>query len=172
MEQVTRRNFIKFSSAAVIATASTGLLSNVTRGDVAEEGVEEIEGLEWNKAPCRFCGTGCSAMIGTKDGKIESVKGDPESPVNRGLLCVKGYGLLKIQNGSDRLTDPLILATPKSDPDPKYRKASWGEALDLIANKMASVRAEHGPESVAMFGSGQFSKTPASLSTQLLSETC
>lgn len=50
MEQVTRRNFIKFSSAAVIATASTGLLSNVTRGDVAEEGVEEIEGLEDRKS--------------------------------------------------------------------------------------------------------------------------
>lgn len=156
MEQVTRRNFIKFSSAAVVATASTGLLSNVTRGDVAEEGVEEVAGLEWNKIPCRFCGTGCSTLIGTKDGKIESVKGDPESPVNRGLLCVKGYGLLKIQNGDDRLTDPLILATPKSDPEPRYRKASWDEALDLIADKMATARAEHGPSSVAMFGSGQW----------------
>jgi nitrate reductase NapA len=156
MEQITRRNFIKFSSAAVIASASTGLLSNVTRGDVAEEGVEEIEGLEWNKIPCRFCGTGCGTLIGTKDGKIESVKGDPEAPVNRGLLCVKGYGLLKIQDGSDRLTDPLILVTPKSDPEPRYRKASWDEALDLIASKMADARANHGPSSVAMFGSGQW----------------
>ena len=156
MEQLTRRNFIKFSSAAVIATASTGLLSNVTRGDVAEEGAEEVEGLEWNKIPCRFCGTGCSTLIGTKDGKIESVKGDPESPVNRGLLCVKGYGLLKIQDGPDRLTDPLILVTPKSDPEPRYRKASWNEALDLIADKMATAREEHGPKSVAMFGSGQW----------------
>lgn len=156
MEQVTRRNFIKFSSAAVVATASTGLLSNVTRGDVAEEGAEEIEGLEWNKIPCRFCGTGCGTLIGTKDGKIESVKGDPEAPVNRGLLCVKGYGLLKIQDGSDRLTDPLILVSPKSDPEPRYRKASWNEALDLVASKMADAREQHGPASVAMFGSGQW----------------
>ncbi len=157
MRQISRRNFIKFSSAAVAVTASTGLLTNVTRGDVAEENVEEIDGLEWNKIPCRFCGTGCSTLIGTKDGKIEAVKGDPESPVNRGLLCVKGYGLLKIQDGKDRLTDPLILATPKSDPGPpKYRKASWSEALDLVASKMASTKAEHGAASVAMFGSGQW----------------
>ena len=118
MEQLTRRSFIKFSSAALIASASTGLLSNVTRGDVTEEGSEELEGVEWNKVPCRFCGTGCSTLIATRDGEIVSVKGDPESPVNKGLLCVKGYGTLKIQNGPDRLTDPLILATPKSDPGP------------------------------------------------------
>ena len=157
MQQLTRRTFIKFSSAALVASATTGLLSNVTRGDVTEEGSEELEGVDWNKAPCRFCGTGCSTLIGTKDGEIVSVKGDPESPVNRGLLCVKGYGLLKVQNGPDRLTDPLILATPKSDPGPpKYRKATWDEALDLIADKMATAKKEFGPSSVAMFGSGQW----------------
>jgi len=95
MTQVTRRKFIQFSSAAFAASAATGLLKNVTRGDVSD-GVEDLEGVEWNKVPCRFCGTGCSTLIATKDGEIVSVKGDPESPVNKGLLCVKGYGTLKI----------------------------------------------------------------------------
>ncbi len=157
MREVTRRSFIKYSSAAVVASVGTGLLSNVTRGDVLEESSEEANGVVWDKAPCRFCGVGCSVMIATKDGEIVSVKGDPESPVNRGLLCVKGYGLLKIQNGPDRLTDPLILATSKSDPGPpKYRKATWDEALDLIADKMRAAEAEFGPESISMFGSGQW----------------
>lgn len=157
MEQVNRRKFLKYSTAAIAASLGAGLLPDITYGDVMQDGTEALEGVEWNKAPCRFCGTGCSTMIGTKDGEIVSVKGDPEGPVNQGLLCAKGYGLLKIQNGADRLTTPMILVTSKSDPGPpKYRKASWDEALDLITEKISSAKATYGPGSVAMFGSGQW----------------
>ncbi|MEZ5289901.1 MAG: hypothetical protein R2745_02355 [Vicinamibacterales bacterium] len=44
---------------------------------------------------CRFCGTGC-IQVGTRDDRIVAVKGDPTSPVNRGLLCVKGYANAQI----------------------------------------------------------------------------
>lgn len=158
MTQVSRRSFIKFSMAAAATTAGARLLSDqLTSGDTTPVSDPQLQGVEWNKAPCRFCGTGCSALVGTKNGEIVSVKGDPESPVNKGLLCVKGYGLLKIQNGDDRLTDPLIRVNPKGDPEgPKYRKASWDEALNLIADKMKQAKEEHGVGSISMFGSGQW----------------
>ena len=157
MEHISRRKFLKLSSASLFATVAAATVPNVTRGDVTADNAAQLQGVEWNKAPCRFCGTGCSALIGTRDGKIVSVKGDPEGPVNQGLLCVKGYGLLKIQGGKDRLTDPLIRVTPKGQPgEPRFRRASWDEALDLIADKMKTAKAEHGASSISMFGSGQW----------------
>ena len=67
----------------------------------AENAAEK--GWRWDKAACRFCGTGCGVMIATKEGKIVAVKGDPEAPVNRGLNCIKGYFNAKIMYGADRI---------------------------------------------------------------------
>jgi nitrate reductase (cytochrome) len=64
--------------------------------------------LTWSKAPCRFCGTGCSVMVATKAGRVVATHGDVKSEVNRGLNCVKGYFLSKIMYGEDRLTTPLL----------------------------------------------------------------
>ena len=65
-------------------------------------------GWRWDKAVCRFCGTGCGIMVATKDDRIVAVKGDPAAPVNRGLNCIKGYFNAKIMYGEDRLKTPLL----------------------------------------------------------------
>ncbi len=62
----------------------------------------------WGKAPCRFCGTGCSVQVAIDGGKVVAVRGDAESPVNRGLLCAKGYALPSVLYGADRFTRPLL----------------------------------------------------------------
>ena len=122
--------------------------------DVDGQGLEDVV---WDKAPCRFCGTGCSVLVGVRDNDIVAVKGDPESTVNRGLLCAKGYRLNKIHSAVDRLKKPLIRVSPKSVSEgAEFREASWDEALDLIAGKYRDAIEQHGPESVAMFGSGQW----------------
>ncbi|MCV6070275.1 periplasmic nitrate reductase subunit alpha, partial [Escherichia coli] len=64
--------------------------------------------ITWDKAPCRFCGTGCSVLVGTQNGKVVATQGDPEAPVNKGLNCIKGYFLSKIMYGQDRLTQPML----------------------------------------------------------------
>ncbi len=68
--------------------------------------------VRWDKAPCRFCGTGCAVMVGVQDGRVVATQGDPEAPVNRGLNCIKGYFLSKIMYGEDRLTRPLLRMKP------------------------------------------------------------
>lgn len=64
--------------------------------------------IHWDKAPCRFCGTGCSVLVGSQDGRVVATQGDPDAPVNRGLNCIKGYFLSKIMYGQDRLTQPML----------------------------------------------------------------
>ncbi|MBS0261225.1 MAG: molybdopterin-dependent oxidoreductase [Planctomycetes bacterium] len=108
--------------------------------------------LTWSKAPCRFCGVGCGVEVGVDAGRVVAVRGDEASPVNRGLLCAKGYHLPGILYGKDRLTEPL-LRRPNGQ---GWEKISWDAALDLIASKYTEALAQHGPESVAMYGSGQW----------------
>jgi len=108
--------------------------------------------LTWHKAPCRFCGTGCGVEVGVRDGKALSVRGDEASPVNRGLLCVKGYHLPGFLYGEDRLRYPML-----RNPDGNgFSRISWDEALDLVAQKFGAALEQHGPESVAVYGSGQW----------------
>jgi nitrate reductase NapA len=106
--------------------------------------------LTWTKAPCRYCGTGCGVEVGVKDGRVLAVRGDVKSPVNRGLLCVKGYHLPGMLYGEDRLEYPMLRDGGG------WKRISWDEALDLVAAKYQEALDQHGPESVAIYGSGQW----------------
>ena len=100
---LTRREFAK-AQAAAIAAAAAGLPIASTASNLITDAEQTT--LDWNKAPCRFCGTGCSVMVATKNGRVVATHGDVKAEVNRGLNCVKGYFLSKIMYGSDRLTQP------------------------------------------------------------------
>jgi nitrate reductase NapA len=90
--------------------------------------------VRWDKAPCRFCGTGCSVMVGVQDGRVVATQGDPDAPVNRGLNCIKGYFLSKIMYGKDRLTTPLLRKkNGQYDKNGEFVPVSWDEAFDLMA---------------------------------------
>jgi nitrate reductase NapA len=111
-----------------------------------------LANVAWAKAPCRYCGTGCGVEVGIQDGKVVAVRGDEKNPVNRGLLCVKGYHLPAMLYGQDRLTKPL-----RRNSDGKgFEPVSWDEALELIASRFKETLTAHGPEAVAVYGSGQW----------------
>ncbi|MFT7560380.1 MAG: nitrate reductase NapA [Flavobacteriales bacterium] len=113
--------------------------------------------LTWSKAPCRFCGTGCSVNVATKNGRVVATHGDIKSPVNRGLNCVKGYFLSKILYGNDRLTKPLLrMKNGQYDKEGDFTEVEWDTAFDVMAEKFKKVLKEKGPEAVGMFGSGQW----------------
>ncbi len=151
---ITRRDFIK-SQAAMAAAAAAGVTLPVSTQLMAAEG---DEGIRWDKAPCRFCGTGCSVLVGVKDGMVVASQGDPDAPVNRGLNCIKGYFLPKIMYGKDRLTQPLLRKTNgKFDKNGQFEPVSWDEAFDVMAEKWKeALKKENGVTRVGMFGSGQW----------------
>lgn len=115
-----------------------------------EAPADRLRDLDWAKAPCRYCGTGCGVEVGVRDGRVQAVRGDENSPVNKGLLCVKGYHLPAMLYGKDRLTRPMLRQNGVLEP------ISWDEALDLIAEKFGAALEEKGPNGVAMYGSGQW----------------
>ena len=152
--KMTRRDYIK-ATASATAAAAAGLATSAQAANVITE-ADKI-GLRWDKAPCRFCGTGCSVMLATKQGRIVASHGDVLSPVNRGLNCVKGYFLSKIMYGEDRLTKPLLRKkNGRYDKNGDFEPVTWDEAFDIMAEKFKAALKKHGPSGVGMFGSGQW----------------
>jgi nitrate reductase NapA len=120
-------------------------------------GAAEPAGWRWDRGVCRFCGTGCGIQVATADGRVVGVKGDPASPVNRGLLCVKGYALPQIQYGADRLTRPLLrMKNGAFDKKGDFVPVSWRQAFDVMEREWKRVHRELGPTGVAIMGSGQY----------------
>ncbi len=149
-----RRTFLKMQAAATAAVAAGISTSTEATNLVADS---SITGLNWNKAPCRFCGTGCSVNVATKNGKVVATHGDITCEVNRGLSCVKGYFLSKIMYGKDRLTQPLLrMKNGKFHKDGDFTLVSWEQAFDIMEEKYKAALNAKGPESIGMFGSGQW----------------
>jgi nitrate reductase NapA len=152
--KLTRRQYIK-ANAVAIAAAAAGMPVPALAANIVTE--KDKTRLKWSKAPCRFCGTGCSVMVAAKSGRVVATHGDTKSEVNRGLNCVKGYFLSKILYGQDRLTRPLLrMSQGKYDKNGEFTPVSWDQAFDIMAEKFKQAIAEKGPTAVGMFGSGQW----------------
>lgn len=134
-----RRTFL--GASALIAAAT------LVRGARAGDGDDDVDldALDWHKAPCRFCGTGCHVEIGVESGAVVAIRGDRNAEVNRGLLCVKGYHVGLALYGADRLTRPLLRKRGELVP------VSWAEAIDVIAQRVL-----RDPKGFAIYGSGQW----------------
>ncbi|AWX14846.1 periplasmic nitrate reductase subunit alpha [Mergibacter septicus] len=146
---LTRRNFIK-SNAAAAAVAAAGMSIPVKMVEAAEQSIK------WEKAVCRFCGTGCGVLVGTQNGRVVASQADPEAEVNRGLNCIKGYFLPKIMYGKDRLTQPLLrMKDGQYSKDGEFQPVSWDTAFTIMADKFKTAMAKNGKNAVGCFTSGQ-----------------
>lgn len=99
------------------------------------------------KSVCRICHGGCGALITVQDGKVVKVSGDPDSPMSKGWMCIKGLSTPEIANHPDRLHTPLRRKQGKSQ---GWETISWQDALDEISNRVAKIQQETGPESIAL----------------------
>ncbi|MCB9832641.1 MAG: molybdopterin-dependent oxidoreductase [Planctomycetes bacterium] len=153
MTDITRRNFLGSLGLISAGTLITGCGEQADAKQKSKQDEAAMPAdLKWDKAPCRYCGTGCGVEVGVDpQGKVRAVRGDEKNPVNRGLLCAKGYHLPGLLYGADRLTKPQLRQR-----DGSLKNISWDEAYDLIARKYKEAIAQHGVESVGIYGSGQW----------------
>jgi assimilatory nitrate reductase catalytic subunit len=96
------------------------------------------------KTTCPYCGVGCGLVVSNDAGRI-SVAGDPVHPANFGRLCSKGYALGETLDLDNRLLHPQV----------DGRVTNWDTALDTVASRLKAIIAEHGPDAVAFYVSGQ-----------------
>ncbi|MGE5649144.1 MAG: molybdopterin-dependent oxidoreductase [Bacillota bacterium] len=111
--------------------------------------------LRESRTTCCYCGVGCGMIVEADGAQIVGVRGDPDHPANFGRLCTKGSTL--------HLTADPVLQQQARALHPEMRaarglpraRASWEDALDFVAKKIADTLREHGPDSVGFYISGQ-----------------
>lgn len=154
MPDIDRRTFMKLTAMGAATAAAEQLHAASLRDGLAGKSVSlpllttpaiAADGTQWQKAPCRFCGTGCHVQVGVRDGKVVAIQGDPLADVNKGLLCVKGYHVGLALYGKDRLTTPMLRRDGKLEP------ISWDQAIEVIARRILA-----NPAKFAIYGSGQW----------------
>ena len=96
------------------------------------------------RTTCPYCGVGCGILARLEGDRVH-VRGDPDHPANLGRLCSKGAAL-----GETMALDGRVL-----HPEIKGRRATWDAALDLVAERFTATAAQHGPDSVGFYVSGQ-----------------
>ncbi len=104
---------------------------------------------------CPYCAVGCSVEYGISGGRIVWARGYGKSDVNNGKLCVKGKFGFEFEMSGDRLTTPLVRRnlrerTPLNgrNVEEVFRRATWDEALDIMAMEIEKARDYHGRQSV------------------------
>jgi formate dehydrogenase major subunit len=103
----------------------------------------------WTKTTCPYCGTGCEMNVGTREGRIVSVKPVLDAAVSRGHLCVKGRYAFDFVYADDRITEPMIRKSGE------WKRASWDEAIAFTSESLRRVIENYGPGSAGVLGSAR-----------------
>ena len=151
MDSVSRRRFLKISGATMGAVAGGAAMRaaegtlNIGRGKT-ESGVRTVPTF------CDICFWKCGAIAYIRDGALWKIEGNPLDPLSRGRLCPRGTGGVGAHYDPDRLRKPLIRKLKRGEE--AWAAVTWDEALSHIAEKMRKIKADYGPESVALFSHG------------------
>jgi thiosulfate reductase / polysulfide reductase chain A len=151
MNPVSRRKFLKIS-AATISVAAAG--SAIVKGAEALGGKagKDVKGIQKIPTYCDICFWKCGAIAYVNDGKLWKIEGNPEDPLSRGRLCPRGTGGVGAHYDPDRLKSPLIRRNERGREE--WVEVTWDEAFTHIADKMQKIKAQYGPEAVALFAHG------------------
>ncbi len=125
-------------------------LKNVAFSVSAVKGFQVPENME-TKSTCPYCGVGCGVIIQHDGARVIEVRGDPEHPANFGRLCTKGSTLHFTARPETRLTHPEL----RTNRGETRQRVNWDNALETAASRFAAVIAEHGPDAVGFYLSGQ-----------------
>jgi thiosulfate reductase/polysulfide reductase chain A len=100
------------------------------------------------KSTCWECYHKCGVLVQVKNGRVVDIKGNPEHPYNRGIICIKGKkGALATTYHPNRVLFPKKRTGERGEG--KWERITWDEALEMIAERLAYIKAKHGPLSIA-----------------------
>ena len=150
MNRVSRRRFLKIAGvgagAAAAGSSFTALPGLRAAAGPSEKGIRRVPTF------CDICFWKCNAIATVRDGVLWKVEGHPDDPLSQGRLCPRGTGGVGAYFDSDRLRAPLLRASVRGEE--RWTEVTWDEALGHVAEKMQKIKAEYGPEAVALFSHG------------------
>lgn len=149
---VSRRGFLKGTSAAAAGLVTLPVLQQLT--PVLRRLTAKLpwyrQAQKQTYTVCDMCPWRCGIVATTVNGRVVKLDGNPKDPKSRGMLCARGQGGVSFIYDPDRLKQPMIRVGARGEG--KFKNATWKEALDYTAEKMARVRDQYGPEGMAFLG--------------------
>ena len=99
---------------------------------------------------CYMCACRCGIKVHLRKGEIRYIEGNPDHPINKGVICAKGASGIMKQKSPARLTKPLRRKADADRGDGKFEEISWDEAFRLLEDRLRSIRATD-PKRFALF---------------------
>ena len=130
------------SCGACADTCPTGAIEDKT---ILRRGMPAV----FTRTVCPYCGTGCELEVGTREGRIVTIRPVRGSAVSHGHLCAKGRYAFDYLTASDRAAWPMLRENGV------WRRVTWGEATGFVASRLERILDEHGSSSTAILGSAR-----------------
>ncbi len=143
---LTRRDFLKVSGAAVGALVIGEFLPPWVAQAARSNGLLDATDSGYIPSMCEMCVWRCGLLAKVEAGRVVKLEGNPDHPHSNGKLCPRGQSGLMNTYDPDRVLNPLIRVGKRGQG--LFRKASWEEALDLVAQNMLDIKQKYGPEAM------------------------
>jgi anaerobic selenocysteine-containing dehydrogenase len=158
-QAVPRRDFLKVSGLTAGGLAALGALGSGFKS-ITEAQAKSLQqtGIKTVYSACVMCPAECAIAINVENGVASSIYGNPHAPLNSGVLCAKGASGLQMVYNANRVKYPMIRTGERGEG--KFKRVSWDEALDYIADKLLEYKEKYGPESVIMDCGDVTDRTP------------
>lgn len=153
--KASRRAFLKsMMGTAVVSTAALSLDAQARIH--APHELETLKDYEEHWGFCDMCYWRCGLKVRSRDGKAFKIDGNPEHPLNRGVVCGKGNSGIQVAFAPNRLKQPMERTGARGDN--QWRPMPWDEALDKVAHELNKVKEKYGPQALVMIGHGTWEK--------------
>jgi thiosulfate reductase/polysulfide reductase chain A len=148
---MSRRRFLKIAgvgagAASLAAAAPTALRAANRANGGGPDGTRTVATF------CDICFWKCNALAHVRDGRLWKITGNPADPLSRGRLCPRGTGGIGAHFDPDRLRAPLMRKNARGGE--QWIEVTWDEALQYIAERLLKIKADYGPEALALFSHG------------------
>src|SRR5512137_1779969 len=98
---------------------------------------------------CPFCGCGCGFYLVSQGDRITGIEPSPMNPVNKGMLCAKGWNAYEFVHSPERLTVPLVRKQGA------LVESTWDEALGIVAERLTEIKSQYGSRALAFLASAK-----------------
>jgi thiosulfate reductase/polysulfide reductase chain A len=144
--KISRRGFLKISGVTAGALAAGQFIPPPLARAARSVGSLDDNGSGYISTMCEMCVWRCGVRAKVVEERVVKLEGNPEHPHSHGRLCARGQSGLMNTYDPDRLLTPLIRVGKRGEG--KFRKATWSEALDLVAQNMLKIKSTYGPEAM------------------------
>ncbi|MBS1172412.1 MAG: putative molybdopterin oxidoreductase family protein, partial [Proteobacteria bacterium] len=105
---------------------------------------------EIKKTTCYMCACRCGIRVHLRDGEVRYIDGNPDHPLNQGVICAKGSSGIMKQYSPARLTRPLLRRQDAQRGDAQFEPISWERAFSILEERLGRIRSND-PKKFALF---------------------